>query len=291
MAKAAGKNKSGRREASRKIATRPVPNWPLLALALMGMALAGYLTVTYWRGQALAGCPTGSGCDIVLNSRWAKLFGVPTSLWGFLAYSTLAGVSWIKDPGPHWKASWVVSLFGVLYSAYLTSISVIELGAACPYCLASAALFAVILVTVAYQRPKHLPKFSWGPWLAKTLVSGAVFVVVLHLVSGGIGGKDVGPEDPELRALAEHLKKVDARFYGASWCPHCTDQKEMFGASAARLPYVECSPQGPRGPLASACESSRIQSYPTWIINGRRHEGVLPPSELAKLSGFKGNAP
>lgn len=31
-----------------------------------------------------------------------------------------------------------------------------------------------------------------------------------------------------------------------------------------------------------------IQSYPTWIINGRRYEGVLTLKELADYSGFHG---
>jgi hypothetical protein len=31
-----------------------------------------------------------------------------------------------------------------------------------------------------------------------------------------------------------------------------------------------------------------IRSYPTWIINGRRHEGLLTLKEVAEYSEFKG---
>lgn len=33
--------------------------------------------------------------------------------------------------------------------------------------------------------------------------------------------------------------------YGAFWCSHCYDQKQMFGKEAmAEFPYVECYPEG-----------------------------------------------
>ena len=75
------------------VATPPVtrsPNWPLLALSLVGLALAAYLSWTAWIGSSVKGCAVGSSCDVVLSSRWATLLGLPTALWGMLAYVTLA---------------------------------------------------------------------------------------------------------------------------------------------------------------------------------------------------------
>jgi uncharacterized membrane protein len=267
---------------------RPALNWPLLGLAIIGMGLTAYLTFTAWKGQALAGCPVGSGCDVVLNSDWSKLFGLPTSFWGFLMYLGMAGIAWIKRADTQWKWAWVLSLFGVLYSFYLTSISIFELNATCPYCLTSLGLMAVILGITVYQRPVDMPRFSWRPWLVKTLAGGAVVVLALHLHYAGIWGRSLGPEDPKLRALAEHLAKTDAKFYGASWCPHCTQQKTIFGSSASRLPYIECSPAGRKGPEATVCKKLNIRTYPTWIINGQRREGILTAEDLAQYSGFEG---
>jgi uncharacterized membrane protein/glutaredoxin len=291
MSKPARKKKPGRKQASPQVALRSSLNWPLFGLALVGMALTAYLTITAWQGQALAGCAAGSGCDVVLSSRWSKLFGLPTSLWGFLVYSSLAGIAWIKRADTHWKLAWFVALFGVLYSGYLTSISLLELNAACPYCLTSAALFSVILLTVVFQRPVDLSKFSWRSWLLKTLTAGAIIVLALHLHYAGIWGRSFGPEDPQLRALAEHLARTDAKFYGAYWCPHCMEQKRIFGSAAGRLPYVECSPLGPNTRQAKVCESLRIETYPTWMINGQRYVGVQTLEGLARYSGFKGALP
>lgn len=287
MGKAARKKKYGVRESAQPIPIRISPNWILLSLALIGMGLAGYLTFTAWKGQAVAFCAAGSACDAVLGSQWSRLFGLPTSFWGFLAYVALAAIAFIKRADFHWKLAWIVSLFGVLYSVYLTGVSLVELKAACPYCLSSLILMVTILGVIIYQRPAGLAVFSWTPWLLKTVSAGLVFVLFIHLYYAGIGSS-TGGDDPQLRALAQHLAKIDAKFYGASWCPHCKEQKKIFGASADRLPYVECSLQGPRGPQAPICKTMNIQSYPTWIVNGRRHEGVLMPEELAKLSGFEG---
>src|SRR5438132_12873298 len=102
---------------------RSAPNWPLLALSILGIALAAYLSWTGWTGSSVKGCGVGSSCDVVLSSRWAMLLGLPTAFWGLLAYATLAGTAFIKRADRHWWAAWSVALFGVFYSAYLTTVS------------------------------------------------------------------------------------------------------------------------------------------------------------------------
>jgi len=263
------------------------PNWPLFVLAVLGMALSGYLTFTAWSGKTVAFCTEGAGCDVVLSSRWSTLFGMPTSFWGFLTYALLAAVAWNRHADDQWRWAWVISLFGLLYSLYLTAISYFELQAACPYCLTSLGLMTIIFIMTTFQRPENLPQFSWGPWLAKTVGAALVAIVALHSYYAGYWGGAPGPEDPWIRGLAEHLSKSDAKFYGASWCPHCNEQKQLFGSSVKRIPYVECSPGGPQAPQAQVCKEKGIQSYPTWIINGQRYTGVQPLDALAQSSQYR----
>src|SRR5574341_1090485 len=91
MSSKPARNKNvARKERLQQLPLRTAPNWPVFALALAGMGLSGYLTVSSWIGQPVAGCTVGSGCDLVLSSDWSRLFGLPTSLWGFLAYGTMA---------------------------------------------------------------------------------------------------------------------------------------------------------------------------------------------------------
>ena len=263
------------------------PNWPVFGLALVGMALSGYLTFTAWQGKLVAFCTEGAGCDVVLNSRWSTLFGVPTSFWGFLTYTLLAAVAWNKNAADRWRWGWTISLFGLLFSLYLTSISLFELKASCPYCLTSLGIMTAIFIVTTLQRPVNLPKFSWGPWLAKIGGAALVAIIALHLYFAGYWGEAQGPEDPWIRALAEHLSRSDSKFYGASWCPHCAEQKKLFDGSVNRIPYVECSPGGPNAPQAEVCKDKNIQSYPTWIINGQRYTGVQTLDGLAQLSHFQ----
>ncbi len=274
------------KQATASVVMREGPNWPLFGLALLGMALSGYLTFTAWQGNLVAFCTEGTGCDVVLNSRWSTLLGMPTSFWGFLTYALLAAVAWNKNAADQWRWAWVIAFFGLLYSLYLTSISFFELQAACPYCLTSLGLMAAIVIVTTFQKPANLPKFSWGPWLAKTVGVAVVMIVALHSYYAGYWGNAPGPEDPWVRGLAEHLSKTDAKFYGASWCPHCSEQKHLFGSSVKRIPYVECSPGGQNAPSAPVCKEKNITNYPTWIINGQRYTGIQPLDALAQLSQY-----
>ncbi|HEY2383194.1 MAG TPA: vitamin K epoxide reductase family protein [Terriglobia bacterium] len=268
--------------------TRTSPNWPLLALSVIGMLLTSYLTWTHWTGNSVKGCTVGSSCDIVLSSQWATLLGFPTSAWGFLAYASLAAIAFIKRADRHWWAAWGVAFFGLVYSAYLTTVSLTMLHAACPYCLSSLTLMIVTFALVTYQRPSSLPNFNWGGWLAKTAPVAAALIIILHLNYIGVLGDAPKAEDLQTRALAVHLAQSGAKMYGAYWCPHCQQQKSFFGASVGRLPYVECSPNGQNAPQASECQSMGIKSYPTWVINGKKIEEVMTLKQLADATGFQG---
>jgi uncharacterized membrane protein len=263
---------------------RSSPNWPLLAISILGMALTAYLTYTSFIGASVKGCSAGSGCDVVLTSRWAEMFGLPTSLWGFLAYAGLAAISFIKRADKHWRYAWTAALLGVAYSVYLTTVSLTILHATCPYCLTSLSLMVASLAITTYQRPAELQNFKWKGWLIRRIPVAAVFVFALHLQYVVVPSM---PDSPVAMALADHLTAIGAKFYGASWCEHCQRQKSYFGKAAGHLPYVECKAGGPSAPLSIQCSEAYISTFPTWIIKDRRIEGVLSLPELADMSGFK----
>jgi uncharacterized membrane protein len=262
-------------------------NWPVLGLALLGMALTGYLSWAASSGSQLQGCAVESGCDVVLSSRWATLLGAPTAAWGLLGYGTLAALAFGRRTEWRWIAIWSVAFVGALYSVYLSAVSVALLGATCPYCLTSLAIMTTLFVVATLQRPAALPGTTWRRLLLRVAPAAAVAIALLHLNYTGVLGRPPAVEEPFPKALAIHLAQSGAKMYGASWCPHCLDQKELFGASARRLPYVECGtgPQGSR--QAAACLAAGIRQYPTWIIAGRRFEEVLTLPRLAELTGFR----
>lgn len=86
--------------------------------------------------------------------------------------------------------------------------------------------------------------------------------------------------DAEVLALAQCLTDSGAKFYGAYWCPHCNDQKDMFGNAVSEIPYVECEDN------AAECQAAGITGYPTWIFaDGTVTQGAQSLGVLAQLSG------
>ena len=287
----AKKPKARRSRISETYSVRPGPNWPLLALSILGMLLTAYLTFAAFTGSGVQGCSVGGGCDTVLTSRWSKLFGLPTSMWGFVGYASLAAVAFVRRTDRHWSWAWTLALCGVFYSVYLTVVSLTILQSACPYCLTSLALMTAILTLVVMQRPAETVQRRWVGLVATRAVPAAIVIFALHANYTAPEPEPIGPEDPTVRALAEHLKERGVLFYGASWCPHCQEQKRLFGASASRLPYVECNLAGPSAPQSAACSMAGVRTYPTWIINGRPYVGqVMTLAQLADATGFPGAA-
>ena len=81
--------------------------------------------------------------------------------------------------------------------------------------------------------------------------------------------------------FATCLADKGAKFYGAFWCPHCQEQKRLFGRSVSKLPYIECSMPDAKT-QTQVCIDQKITGYPTWIFaDGSRTEKVLELSELA----------
>jgi hypothetical protein len=113
-------------------------------------------------------------------------------------------------------------------------------------------------------------------------------------------------------ALAQHLRSIGARMYGAYWCPHCARQRELFGRQAwnnilskdevefgssgssgsssntGNVVSIECSPQGYRNQAALCLPpiNTHIDGFPTWKIHNKYFGGERDLSELAQLSGF-----
>ena len=286
------KTRKAAKTVSERYTVRTAPNWPLLAISSIGILLTGYLTFTAFTGAQVQGCSAGGGCDTVLTSRWATLLGLPTSLWGLLGYAALAAIAFVRRADKHWSYAFTVAFFGVCYSVYLTTVSLTILQSACPYCLTSLALMSATLALVVWQRPPELAQRSWTWVLAGRGALAAVVILLLHANYVAPQAEPTGPEDPMIRALAEHLADEGALFYGAEWCPHCQEQKRLFGASASRLPYVECSPAGPNGPQANSCRAAGVRSYPTWFFDGRAIAvgQVLTLAQLADATGFPGAA-
>ncbi len=89
--------------------------------------------------------------------------------------------------------------------------------------------------------------------------------------------------------LADQLRRVRAKFYGAHWCPACKEQMKLFGKQAGRdLNYVECGLPDKYPDQVNQCRKAKIRSIPTWTRPGStRLEGVQSIDTLERWSGLK----
>ncbi|HEY7204355.1 MAG TPA: vitamin K epoxide reductase family protein [Methylomirabilota bacterium] len=271
------------RRRSATVAVPAKPDYLVVGLAAAGFAVALYLTWLKWSGSTAAFCLSGSGCDVVQASRYGTLLGLPTALWGALLYAAIGALAAIGLTATRGDWAFCLAAAGVGVSVYLTAVSLLVIHATCAYCLASGAIMLAILL-VLWRRRAGLPgrrtKLSsvigYAVALAILAPFGAAFIFAMP--EGGSAAFEA--------ALARHLRDQGAVMYGAYWCPHCTEQKALFGDAAKDLPYVECDPKGVNA-RPDLCEKAGVKSFPTWTMGDKRREGVQTPQALADFSDFK----
>ena len=126
--------------------------WIARALALVGFADAAYLTATHFAGAAVF-CGASEGCESVLTSEYATVGPVPVALVGAAYYAVASLSAW--TPLEAWSrrtAAFLAALTGVglLVTAGLVWLQASVIGAWCRFCLASAAITALLFLTALY---------------------------------------------------------------------------------------------------------------------------------------------
>jgi hypothetical protein len=98
---------------------------------------------------------------------------------------------------------------------------------------------------------------------------------------------NVSAAAPKLEDFAKCLAQKKATMYGAFWCSHCKEQKDLLGSAWVYVPYVECAVPGkPPRTQTPACVARQIRQYPTWIFaDGQRKVGLLKLDDLSAVSG------
>jgi len=86
-------------------------------------------------------------------------------------------------------------------------------------------------------------------------------------------------------SFAKCLATKQAKMYGLYWCPHCIEQKEMFGDAFHYVPYVECAIKG-SSELATECKIAGVKLFPSWQFGSEPpKEGVLSLDALSDKTG------
>lgn len=193
------------------------PDWIVVGLALVGLAVAGYLSALKLGGSQAFLCRDGSGCDLVQASRYSLLAGVPTAMWGAGMYLAIAVLAWMPRTARRWQAAFMLASGAVAFSLYLTYISIFVIGATCPYCLASGGVAVALLLVMVWRRPpaqgRAAAVYKPGSLAGLGITAGVITV----LVGAFIFAADFSVPSGYQVALARHLAKSQAIFYGAFW--------------------------------------------------------------------------
>ena len=86
-------------------------------------------------------------------------------------------------------------------------------------------------------------------------------------------------EKADLTNFAKCLTEKGIKMYGTGWCPHCKDQKEMFGDSFKFIDYTDCDQN------KDLCLIEEIGGYPTWKIDDESYPGTQSLDTLSIIAG------
>ena len=118
-----------------------------------------------------------------------------------------------------------------------------------------------------------------SPWIRKIAI-----LVLVAAVAIGLYALTRHRQSNRLNVFAQCLGDKGAKMYGAYWCPHCADQKEILGKSY-RFVYVECGVPGSHAE-SEQCKALGVKVFPTWRFpDGKLTPGVFQVQELSDRTG------
>ncbi len=123
---------------------------------MLGLADSVYLTVQHFTDEPVP-CSLIEGCEKVLTSQYAEMFGIPTAAFGAAAYFLAFSLAVLAAYGN--RSMWTI--FGALvavmaiFTIYLIYLQAFVIEAFCQFCLISAAstltLFIIFIISKAYR--------------------------------------------------------------------------------------------------------------------------------------------
>ena len=257
-------------------------------ITLIGTLISGYLSYTHFKDITPI-CYIGgaNSCSLVMQSSYSILFGVPIALLGLITWLSLFIFTLHvynhhrKNHGNIHKTTsrmiFAIASVGIFAAGYFNQVMFLKLKAVCMWCEISHVLMIVAFFT-AYYLAYGLNKKNWfrSALFVFVILFGLPFLFSLFVVS-----------NPDKIELAKCLTDKNVKMYGAFWCPHCADQKNLFGRQAfEKINYVECAdPAEPKKQL-QVCTDAGIKGYPTWTnAQDERLSGAYPLESLKKWAG------
>ena len=114
---------------------------------------------------------------------------------------------------------------------------------------------------------------------SSTMITVIVILLVL-ILSAYILIKDNTPQIQITEELAKCIGQ-NSELYVQTGCPACQKQEELFGNYVGYLTEFDCLEKA----NIQKCSVLGIEGTPTWVINGKKYQGLKQISELKSLAG------
>jgi uncharacterized membrane protein/glutaredoxin len=282
------------------------------SIAILGICVTTYLT---WVKLSNNGVCGSEGCQIVLASPFANVGNFPLTGLGLLSYLAVAVMAFaptLVDPKTNkaahnqlnnltWLGLFLAGVGMAVFSGYLMYLLAFVIKAACPFCIASAIFTFVIFGLTIFGRDwediGQLFFSGTAAALGAMLVSLILYNTAIGITSlapttalePGIGWEIQSTSGAAEVELAKHLTQKGVKMYSAYWCPHCYEQKQLFGKQAwEQVTNIECAADAKKNPQPELCAKAGVKGFPTWEINGKLDAGIKKLAKLAKLTDYKG---
>ena len=128
-----------------------------LLLVCVGLFVAGYLSYLKL-AEAPAVCVEAGpfDCNVVLNSRYSELLGLPIAYLGFAVYAIIGSLLLLEREALFLREYGNFVIFGIglfawLFSMWLVYVQVALLEALCPWCLTHEANFTILFAIICYR--------------------------------------------------------------------------------------------------------------------------------------------
>ena len=294
--------------------------WPKIIIAVLstiGIVDTGSITLKNWGLFTSLSCPgIKNGCETVLNSPWGNLFksnqfSIPLSLAGFITYLSILFLTLflalnVISPKEKlnkflWWLIFLISCASSTFSFLLINIMFFKIKAYCFFCILSAILsFSIFIISmIGAKFESREPMIYRGFIVALTILIGGLIwsnnIDPSNAIDISSTPEKVSPaittsSSPEKVEFAKFLNINNVTMYSAYWCPHCHDQKQLFGKKAVKeLSIVECAQDG-KDNQYKLCQEKGIDGFPSWEINEKIYSGVKDLNDLAIMTGYEGNS-
>ncbi len=290
--------------------------WPKIIIAILstiGIVDTGSITLKNWGLFNSLSCPgISNGCEKELSSPWGTLLqtnkiNIPLSLAGFFTYLSILLITLLltlkvlpnkqKTKRILWWLLFSISFGASVFSLLLINIMFVKIEAFCVFCILSAILsFSIFILTIIGARFESRETMFYRGLIISfvVLLSGLIWSNQVDPANANINIDSTNNTAPAIRnkssnenvKFAKFLNEQGIVMYSAYWCPHCHDQKELFGKEAAEeLTIIECAKDGKNNQF-EICQEKGIEGFPSWEINNQIYSGTRELREIAELTNY-----